>query len=347
MEEDSGSDKQATEEVYVIEHCRETNMVISGGGNDAVTFHVFNGSEYVVDEVIEGLEDSVVFASFVTPSQAVAVSMDGCIVYIRLRPSGQRLEKEVLIAPLQLDVSAVAVAKEQGHLYLGTKDGTVGRVRATLDAAEQDSGWDRLERQYLGHPSDVLCIEARAGLLFTASHTQVLVFDPESAGISKRFFSQEEAEIRTMAVHAQGRLAAVGYSNGAVLVLSLSAQLPDLQVVHRTSYSGPVETMVFTPETLQYGGFGEALHVVELRDKTETVIPLPEETACVVAILPVTEAITIAVMNSGKVFVTNAKKRQQVVKEYTFHSCVFAAALAGSVLCGGTQEGLELIDLAK
>lgn len=342
---ESESEKHATEEVYALEHCKETNMLISGGGDDAVSFHVFNGTEYVVEEVVEGLEDSVIFAGFITPARAVAVSMDGCVLYINMVHENGGMSKEVAALSLQIDVSSVAADRERSCLYIGARDGTVGRVHATLDAAER--GGESPALRYLGHPSGVLCMEARDNLLFTASHTQVLVFDTESTGIAKRFISQEEAEIRTMAVHPQGKMLGVGYSNGTLLLLSLSGHLHDLQVVHRAKYPGPVETIVFTQETLQYGGFGETLNILHLRDKSETVVPLPEDAACVVAVLPVAEAISIVVMNSGKAFVANSKKLHKIVKEYTFHSCVFCAALAGTVLCGGTQEGVECIDLSK
>ncbi|KAI5138675.1 hypothetical protein NEAUS07_2435, partial [Nematocida ausubeli] len=69
--------KEKTEEVYCLDVNKDLNMVISGGGNDAVTFHAFNGEEYLIDEVIEGFEDSIIMTEFVSSDKAVAVSMDG------------------------------------------------------------------------------------------------------------------------------------------------------------------------------------------------------------------------------------------------------------------------------
>ncbi|KAI5188592.1 hypothetical protein NECID01_0205 [Nematocida sp. AWRm77] len=339
-EEHSGSEKRTTEEVYVLEHSKETNMLISGGGNDAVSFHRYNGTEYVLDEVIEGLEDSVVSACFVSPAYAVAVSMDGCIVHVHMQPGENEVKKDIQIQNTQIDVASVGVDRERLQMYIGTKEGTVERFSMLGEGLCSSASFG-------GHPSEVLCTAVSGTRLYTASYTQVLVFDVESTCTLKRYLSHEEGEIRAMAVHAEGELLAVGYSTGALLLFSLSGMhTQEMQLIRRAEYAGAIETVVFTRDTLQYGGFGESLNIVDLRHGCETVIPLPEKEACVVSIIPATEAVSIAVMNSGKVFVTNSKRLQKIVKECTFHSCVFSAVLAGNMLCAGTEEGVECIDLS-
>ncbi|OAG29468.1 hypothetical protein NEDG_00601 [Nematocida displodere] len=349
MEETHCQVKEKTEEVYAMGYTGLLNMIISGGGDDAITLHVRDGLDYQIGEVIEGLDDSVIFATFVRGMNPVAVTMDGTVVYLDIDSPEtlkcvEHFEENIHPVSLNLDVSTAALSSCESWLYIGTTDGAITRVSASLPPPyTQDT-----HAVYMGHPSDVLVIEAVNEVIYTASHTQVILFCAETGATLKKYLSQEEGEIRTMKVHPTGKVVALGYSTGAVVLLSNSQTTNQgLLTVYRAEMSLPVESLAFVEDKLLYGGFDSVLKVVDLKYKTETECAFKEDASCIVKIIPLNASIAIAAITNGKVFIVDIRTNNKILKEFSIPCTITDIMLCGNLLCAATSEGVEVIDLTK
>ncbi|KAI5184316.1 hypothetical protein NEHOM01_0061 [Nematocida homosporus] len=340
------SKRAKTEEIYSVGYCKETGMAIAGGGDDAITLYKFVNDHYEISEVIEGLDDSVVFVAFLAKDLAVAVTMDGSVVYIELNLAVSKPTSELQICDLQIDVSYVHLDAAMDYLYVGTSDGLVERVPARADPhITRDQN-----KVYPGHRSDILYISTEQQTLYTGSHTQVLLYHCETAQIIARYESREQAEITVMRVVGQGKVVALGFSNGTLLLLALSndGSLTEIYRREQAESQNSIEALASTATSLLYGGFAKSLNVLDMRYKAmkETMLS-NEEYMCVVKIIPVTDFIVVVVGSTGTIYITDIREAGRIIKEVPTGQTVFDAALHGQYLCVATATGAEFIDLSK
>ncbi|KAI5165794.1 hypothetical protein NEIRO02_0692 [Nematocida sp. AWRm79] len=334
--------KEKTEEVYCIDTCKETNMVISGGGDDAVTFHVFNGESYVIDEVIEGFEDSVIMTEFISSDKAIAVAMDGTIAEINLIKENGRYTKDVNIVCLQMDITKAVLSKDKKRIYIGTADGLVEEFPADIAAIEA-----RAVRIYAGHSSEIQDILESDSFLYTVSGTHIIIFSKDTGSVSARYKAEFETDIRAVQINKTGKTVAVGYGNGTLVLLSYSPEQGKLTNVYQNAQAEreSVESLAFFEDTLIYGDFSSTVSILNIKYKTERVCKLSEDKECVVKIITVSEAVAMAITNAGKVCVFSLKMDNTMICEYALNSITLNAVVFNRFICAATVEGIEFLKL--
>ncbi|KAI5190031.1 hypothetical protein NEMIN01_0816 [Nematocida minor] len=334
--------KEKTEEIYAIDAQKDLNMVIAGGGDDAVTFYKFNGTEYIIDEVIEGFEDSVVMARFISGKKAVAVSMDGTLAEINIVFGNGRYMKEVHTADLQMDVSKAVLSEDKTKIYVGTVDGMVERV--PLSANEVES---RIPCMYIGHSSDILEIVEIGDVLYTLSSSQIIIYDKEKGSLLAKYQAEVDSDIRVMQVNSTGRSVGVGYGNGLVCILAYSSTQNTLTNVYKNDNPErtSVESISFIEDLLIFGDFKSTVTIIDTKYKIEKTCILSEDEACVVKIIAISSAVAIAITNTGKVFVISLKSDNKILSEYSIHSITLDAVLFNRYICAATVEGVEFLPL--
>ncbi|KAH9386927.1 uncharacterized protein NEMAJ01_1823 [Nematocida major] len=335
-------EKRKTEEVYCIDAQKELNMLISGGGDDAVTFYAFNGEEYVIDEVIEGFEDSVIMAKFITESKAVAVSMDGTIAEIRITRESGRFSKEVRTFEMQADVTRAVLSGEGKMIFLGTSEGLIEAV-----SVPENGTIERAGILYAGHSSGILEIVETKSHIYTASCEQILIFDRDGR-VSAKYRPEKGREIRVMQVNTSGKSVAVGYGDGGVEILSFSSSQGSLVSVYENKSAGreSVESMAFAEETLLCGDFTSTLSIIDTKYKRERRRRVMEEDSCIVRIIAVSAAVAVAVANTGKVSVVSLHADNKILAEYSLHTITLDALLFNRHICAATVQGVEFLPLS-
>lgn len=342
--QDSEMEKNA--EIYSVAYNKDLRAVLSGGGDDALTLHMYKDGEYVTEEEIEELGDSVVYTAFLNSRTGIGVCMNGRVVMVDMERDGQGLSREYHAVDLEADTaSAVAI---EDHLYLGFADGSIGRLplKGTRSAA--------LDMVLVGHKGEVVSLAGRGGRLFAASRNKLLVFDTKTGERKGAHDFPEEEEVTVMSMSPDGLSVGVGTKSGGVHVFRLNPSAPNsLGRIKSSKLPYSVESIAFSENKLIYGGFGGAVEALEMGTGFTRSYSLAgqgtadedKEQCCVVKLLPVSEFIAIAATNGGKLCVLDLRREDCVVKEYMCSGAIFDFALCGVFACVGTSDGVEFIDL--
>ncbi|KFG26745.1 uncharacterized protein NESG_00899 [Nematocida ausubeli] len=334
--------KEKTEEVYCLDVNKDLNMVISGGGNDAVTFHAFNGEEYLIDEVIEGFEDSIIMTEFVSSDKAVAVSMDGTVASIAIKKEHGGYTKEIKTVDVQMDITKAVVSKDKQRLYIGTADGLVEELPNNIDEIG-----GRAVKVYAGHSSEIQDILESDTCLYIVSSGQIIVFNKETGSVSARYNAELDSDIRVVQINSTGKSLGVGYGNGSLVILSYSPAQNRLVNVYQSDNSArqSIESLLFFGEMLIYGDFASTVSVLDTKYKTEKTCRIAEEQECVIKIIAVSDAVCIAVTNTGNVSVVSLRADNTIICSYALSSITLNAVVFNRFICAATVEGIEFLKL--
>lgn len=334
--------KEKTKEIYAIDAQKDINMIMAGGGDDAVTFYTFNGTEYVIDEVVEGFEDSIIMVGFASKNKAFAVSMDGTVAEIEISLHGGRYEKDVQIVDLQIDISKAILSQDKSYIYIGTEDGRIERIRATVSEVEMDRVW-----QGIGHLSAILEIIETKDAIYTLSKDQVIIFDKDRPKILARYSAEENSDIQVMQINKTGKSVGIGYASGLVCILAYSPTQKTLTSVYK--YDSPngssVESIGFIEDLLLYGDFKSTVTIIDTKYKTVKRCTISEEEMCVIKIITISPAVSISVTNTGKISVIGLTGDIKVLSEYTTDTITLDAILFNRYVCAATVEGVVFLPL--
>ncbi|KAI5171287.1 hypothetical protein NEFER03_0646 [Nematocida sp. LUAm3] len=328
--------REKTEEVYCVDYSKELNMLISGGGDDAVSFYTYEKGEYLLDEVIEGLEDSVIYTAFISREAAVAVSMDGSIILISLSEENGRVRKEVEVLEYQADISYVAKSRNNQFLYLGLEDG-VERVSLS-NPKEREENY-----LYKGHRSPISHIEESEKHLFTASQEEIIIYNIETKEIVA---THKEQEINVIKLHPNGKLLSVGTEEGKLILFSFSATNNSLTEIFKIQKDLPIECMEYSDGLLLFGGFLKKFYSLDTQRKLERSMDLPNPDSCIVGIFFLSSSFSLITTNLGEILLVDIKA-MKIIKTYEAANIILTGKQFTTHIALGTAEGLQIINLSK
>lgn len=378
------SSKERTNEVYALDYNREHKVVMSGGGDNSIAFYLLQGHELIINEVVEGLDDSVIFVSFIgnnplngfngsavlngsaalnnsntSTANAVAVTIDGAVIYIALNLKEKEAVKSVQVIQTSTDASAVAVDSKKEYVYIGGVSGAIHRMPSTLVPTNNNISTNNVSPEeptidtYFGHKSSIVYVVAVRNILFSVSKSQVLVHEIETRKLLSRYEIGEDQEIVSAQVNPEGKSLALGLISGGLILLSLSGSW-ELQEVYRREAAGnersnsatPIEAIAYLDEYLVYAP-GDKLVRVDIGDKSLRMGNIPlDPPFCVVKILPISSAFCVVVTNRGSIYLVDLRSGAKVLNEYHTDSLALDALIAGRTLLVATVNGLESIDLS-